>query len=109
MAGMVKQMGGPNGLLSNMQRAQQQGGRNGNPIPNMPNMGGLQDMMSKMMGGGGMPDFSSIANMMGGQSGIQNMMNSMMGGMGGPQAIAQPPSQQTAAPKKVKAQRVRRK
>jgi hypothetical protein len=100
MAKMVKQMGGPNGLLSNMQKAQQaQGGRRA-PQGGMPNLGGMQDMMSKMMGGNmpdmsalskmmgpnGMPDLGALANMMGGQGGggLANMMSSMLGG-GSPQ------------------------
>jgi signal recognition particle subunit SRP54 len=101
MSKMVKQMGGPNGFLTNMQKAQQ-GGRRGvppvNPLGAMPNMAGMQEMMSKMMGGGGMPDmgalskmmgpngmpdFGALANMMGGQSGLTDMMNSMMGGGAG--------------------------
>jgi signal recognition particle subunit SRP54 len=120
-------MGGPNGLLSNMQKAQAQGGRRGppggNPMAGMPNMGGMQEMMSKMMGGGGMPDlgalskmmgpngmpdFGALANMMGGGGGggLADMMNSMMGGMGGMGAAPPPPQ---AAKTKAKTQRVKRK
>jgi hypothetical protein len=115
MSKMVKQMGGPNGFLSNMQKAQaQQGNRRGplsaNPLAGMPDMGGMQEMMSKMMGGSmpdlgalskmmgpnGMPDFGALANMMGGQGagGLAEMMSSMMGGGGAPAMPALKPKMQ---------------
>ncbi|KAJ3254037.1 Signal recognition particle [Boothiomyces macroporosus] len=74
MGGMVKSMGGPNGLLANMARNQP---RPGQQMPNM------QDMMSQMMGGGGMGDMmSNMMNAMGGAGGMQEMMSKMMSGGG---------------------------
>jgi signal recognition particle GTPase len=84
MSKMVKGMGGPNGLFSNMakninpQQMAQMKEQMGPGGGGMPNMG---DMMSKMMAGGGMQDMMS--KMMSG-GGMQDMMAKIMGGMGGP-------------------------
>ncbi|KAJ3276003.1 Signal recognition particle [Terramyces sp. JEL0728] len=77
MGGMVKSMGGPNGLLANMARNNPQM-RPGQPMPNM------QDMMSQMMGGGMGDMMSNMMSAMGGSGGMQDMMSKMMsgGGMG---------------------------
>lgn len=86
MAGMVKNLGGPNGLLSSLAGGRVPGVGRGGPMPpgGMPNP---MEMMSKMMGGGagGMPDMSALANMMGGQGGFNpmEMMSKLMGGNGG--------------------------
>ncbi|KAJ1921575.1 Signal recognition particle [Mycoemilia scoparia] len=103
-AQMVKKMGGNKGLLKNMNpemmrraaagggmpnpgsmnpsqlaRMQQQMSKMINPqaLQSMGGMGGLQDMMQQMMGGGG------PGGGMGGMGGLQNMMQQMMGGGGG--------------------------
>lgn len=52
MGGMVKQMGGPNGILGQLASARGAGGLPQGPMPSM------QDMMS-MMGGGKMQEMMS--------------------------------------------------
>ncbi|KAI8902732.1 SRP54-type protein [Globomyces pollinis-pini] len=100
MSGMVKSMGGPNGLMANMARNAAVGGRQGNQMGGMPDMsqmmqggGGMQDMMSQMMQGGGMQNMMQQMMQNGGMQnmmqqmmqggGMQNMMQQMMGGGGG--------------------------
>lgn len=74
MEQMQKEGGMPPGLAG-------RGGGGGG----MPDMSQLANMMGGM-GGGGMPDMSSLANMMGGMGGLGNMMG---GGGGGSSAGAQ--------------------
>ena len=91
MANIVKQVGGRNGMLNQMQnakgpqaelarrrmaQAQAQAGAGGAGMPGMPDMG----QMAKMLGGGGMPDMSQMAKMFGGggmpsMSEMMNMVN----------------------------------
>ncbi|KAI9298660.1 signal recognition particle 54 kDa protein-like protein [Neoconidiobolus thromboides FSU 785] len=81
---MIKRMGGSNGLFS--QLGLNPNDPKGNMDPNK--MKKVQENMSRMMGGGGMPDMSKMMQqMMGGGGGgmpdMSQMMQSMMGGGGG--------------------------
>ena len=79
MSGMVKSMGGPNGLLSNLTRGGAAGGGLGGPGD-----GGKMPDLSQLMGRlgqGGMPDMSQMMRNAGGISGMSNMMQQMFGGM----------------------------
>lgn len=63
MATMAKKLGGKNGALQNMQNMKNPM----NAMRNNPQMAAAQRQMAQMMGGngGGMPDMSALANMMG--------------------------------------------
>ncbi|KAI0216353.1 Signal recognition particle [Massospora cicadina] len=93
---MIKKMGGPKGLFSQLgaSRQGQASGANLSPLQRrraQENMaramsgggGGLQNLMSKMMGGGGTGLQDMMSQMMGGGgAGLQDMMSQMMGGGG---------------------------
>lgn len=72
MSGMVKSMGGPNGMLSNLAK--------GGPGGGGPDMSRLMGQL----GQGGMPDLSRLMGQMGQQGGISGMMQQMFGGMNPP-------------------------
>ena len=86
MTNMVKGMGGPNGLLSNMAKMQPPPGHQrgaGQQIPPMPMGGNPLDMMKNTMSGGGAGGMQEMMKSMMSGGGMQDLMQSMMGGGAG--------------------------
>jgi signal recognition particle subunit SRP54 len=71
-AGMIKQIGGPNGMMQNMEKGAKKGGAGSNQNQMAAQM---QNSMQQMMPPG-------MMEQMGGMGGLQGMME-QMGGMGG--------------------------